>query len=122
MRPHVEAEQIVAEQPVEQMLQLRADEHRLARGPGDVPELPDQEIAARLAEHARQEREVEVVDGGVVERIGAQAVVRSPSAVCTGSIPSAVAFVSFTSGSLSPTAIVMGPVSFVRASGAMRLP
>ena len=79
---HVKAEQIVAEQSVQDVLAPRADAKRLAVGPRNVPELADGHVRPRLLHEARQQREVIVLhedDGAIVghlldHRIGEAAV------------------------------------------------
>jgi hypothetical protein len=57
----VEGEQIVAEQPVEDLVLPGADAKCLRVGPGDVPELADHRILARGLHHAGQQRVVIVL-------------------------------------------------------------
>ena len=57
----VEAQQVVAEQAVDDLLAPRADAERLAVRPGNVPELADDRIGPRLLDEPRQQREVVVL-------------------------------------------------------------
>ena len=58
---HVKAEQIAAEQTVEDLFLPRADAERFAVRPGDVPEVADDRIRAARLDHSRQQREVIVL-------------------------------------------------------------
>ena len=57
----VKAQQIVAEQPVQDVLAPRADAERLAVRPRNVPELADRHVGPRLLDESRQQREVIVL-------------------------------------------------------------
>ncbi len=57
----VKAEQIVAEQPVQDVLAPRADAERLAVRPRNVPELAHRHVGPRFLHEARQQREVIVL-------------------------------------------------------------
>ena len=58
----VEAEQIVAEHAVEHLFAPRENAEDLGVGPGDVPELGDDQLRVAVLEHARQQREMVVLD------------------------------------------------------------
>ncbi len=58
----MEAEQIVAEETLEEFFLPREGAEGFLVGPGDVPELGDDEIAAGVLEHARQQAEVIILD------------------------------------------------------------
>ena len=55
MIAQVKAEQVVAQQAVEQLFLPGEDAKRLAVGPGDVPELGDDQVGIALLEIARQQ-------------------------------------------------------------------
>ena len=57
----VEAQDVAAEEPVEQLDAPRADRERLGIRPRDVPERDDRRVGQALADHARQQREVVVL-------------------------------------------------------------
>src|SRR5437867_2931679 len=57
----VERQQVVAQQPVEDVVLPRAHAERFAIGPRDVPEVHDDEIRSRVAEQPRQEGEMIVL-------------------------------------------------------------
>ena len=59
---HVEGQQIVAQQPVEDLVLPGADAEGFAVGPRNVPELHDDEVRPRVAEHPREQRKVIVLD------------------------------------------------------------
>ena len=62
VRAQVEAEQIVAQKAVDQFFLPGEGAEGFLVGPGDVPELGDDEIVAGLLEHARQQAEVVVLN------------------------------------------------------------
>ena len=67
----VEAEQVVAEQAVQDVFAPRADAERFAIRPRDVPELADGHVGPRFLDESRQQREVIVLhehDGAIVGR------------------------------------------------------
>ena len=58
----MKSQEVVAEQAVEQLFLPRKDAERLAVGPGNVPELGDDQVRIPLLEIARQESEVIILD------------------------------------------------------------
>ncbi len=57
----VKRQQIVAEQPVQDLLAPRADPKRFGIRPRNVPELADDDIGPRVLDEPRQQREVIVL-------------------------------------------------------------
>ena len=77
----VEAEQVVAEQSVQDVLAPRADAERFAVRPRNVPELADGHVGPRFLDESRQQREVIVLhedDGAVVADLLDHGVGESP--------------------------------------------
>jgi hypothetical protein len=66
---HVEAQEVAAEQPVEELFGPGQEPPHLAVRPGDVPEVGDEKVGAGPPQHARQEREVVVVDEDHARRV-----------------------------------------------------
>ena len=58
----VKAQDVAAEQPVQQLDAPRADRERLGIGPRDVPERDDRRLRQPVADHPRQQREMVVLD------------------------------------------------------------
>ena len=61
MRLDVEADQVGAQQPVNQIARPRADAEDFRIGPGNMPEDGDTRVRPRFLDHARQQREVIVL-------------------------------------------------------------
>ena len=76
MKLRVEPENAAAEQAVEQLLPPRANRERFRIRPRNVPERNDRRSRQRLPDHARQQREVIVLDEH--DRVAATSLPRPP--------------------------------------------
>src|SRR5439155_9535218 len=58
----VKAQQVIAEKTVQDFILVRTNPKDFAVGPGDVPEMENDQIGPGVAKHARQQSEVIVLD------------------------------------------------------------